>query len=445
MAHPSRRSARPPGAALPTASPRAKVGLALAGGGPIGAIYEIGTLVALSEALEGLDFNELDVYVGVSAGALIAAGLANGMTPAAMCRMFIDSDSAEVPFDPAILLRPALGEYAQRLRRLPQLLWASARDYLEDPLHRDLLASFERLGRVLPAGLFDNRGIAEMMERLFHHAGRSNDFRDLKHRLFLVATDLDTGAAVAFGSPGHDHVPISTAVQASAALPGLYPPVPIDGRWYVDGALKKTMHASVALKAGAELVLCVNPLVPYDAQRAAELGHHHERQLVNGGLPVVLAQTFRAIIHSRMQVGIANYEHEYPGADVLLFEPRADDDDMFFTNMFSYAGRQWLSEHVYHRTREDLLRRHDELAPKLARHGLRLRREVLTDPNRTLKRHLAQLKRRRAREFGLSALRLSDTLDELSRAVNRLQARRRSKLAGADETSRPPPAGSSRP
>ncbi|HSL82695.1 MAG TPA: patatin-like phospholipase family protein, partial [Thermoanaerobaculia bacterium] len=47
-------------------SPR--IGLALAGGGPEGAVYEIGALRALDEALEGLDLNRLDVYVGVSAG-----------------------------------------------------------------------------------------------------------------------------------------------------------------------------------------------------------------------------------------------------------------------------------------------------------------------------------------------------------------------------------------
>jgi len=55
--------------------------LALAGGGPLGAIYEIGTLMALSEALDGFDFNDLDAYVGVSAGGFIAAGLANGLSP----------------------------------------------------------------------------------------------------------------------------------------------------------------------------------------------------------------------------------------------------------------------------------------------------------------------------------------------------------------------------
>ena len=56
---------------------RRKAALALAGGGPLGAVYEIGVLMALSEALDGFDFNELDAYVGVSAGSFIAAGLAN--------------------------------------------------------------------------------------------------------------------------------------------------------------------------------------------------------------------------------------------------------------------------------------------------------------------------------------------------------------------------------
>ena len=70
-----------------------------------------------------------------------------------------------------------------------------------------------------------------------------------------------------FGSTGRDHVPISRAIQASSALPGLFPPVEIDGEHYVDGALNKTLHASVALDQGVGLLLCVNPLVPFDARR----------------------------------------------------------------------------------------------------------------------------------------------------------------------------------
>ena len=280
-----------------------------------------------------------------------------------------------------------------------------------------------RFGGAIPTGLFDNAGIDDFLTRLFAMPGLTNDFRQLKRRLFLIATDLDSGASVAFGSRGHDHVPIAKAIQASSALPGLFPPVEIDGHWFVDGALKKTLHASVALKEGARLVICVNPLVPFDASRAAHERHLKRRRLVDGGLPVVLAQTFRAIIHSRMKTGLAKYDMEYGDADVVLFEPNPDDADMFFTNMFSYADRRRLSQQAYRNAREELLRRHDELAPKLARHGVSINRAVLEDPHRSLARRMAQLQRRRAGAMGLAALRLSDTLDDLAATLRRLRHR----------------------
>ncbi len=94
---------------------RRKRGIALAGGGPLGSIWEIGALVALDEALLGIDFADCDVYVGVSSGSFIAAGLANGISPREMHRMFIESETADDPFEPELLLRPAVGEYLRRL------------------------------------------------------------------------------------------------------------------------------------------------------------------------------------------------------------------------------------------------------------------------------------------------------------------------------------------
>ena len=152
-----------------------------------------------------------------------------------------------------------------------------------------------------------------------------------------MATNLDTGGSVTFGAPGRDHVRISRAIEASAALPGLFPPVAIDGEHYVDGALNKTLHASVALEQGVELLLCVNPLVPFDASRARpRQGRLTVEKLNQGGLPLVLSQTFRAIIHSRMRVGMERYRRQYPNADIVLFEPDREDSDMFFANVFSY-------------------------------------------------------------------------------------------------------------
>ncbi len=360
-----------------------RIGLAVAGGGPVGLVYEIGALRALDEALEGIDFNRLDVYVGVSAGAVLASLLANHLKTGQICHTFISNESVEHPLDPRIFLMPAFGEYWKRLASLPRLTWEACWRYLSNPFDLSFLQALTRLGRALPVGFFDNEPIHDYLTRLWSAPGRSNDFRQLANRLYVVAVDLDTGEPVQFGAPGYDHVPISRAVQASSALPGLYPPVEIDGRYYVDGALRKTMHASVALREGLDLLFCLNPLVPFDARLAAGTGQPARGgKLMEGGLPVVLSQTFRALIHSRLQVGMRQYDGEFEHTDVVLFEPNRDDAKMFFTNVFSFSGRRWVCEHAYQTTRRDLLARREELEPILARHGVRLRLEILQDRER---------------------------------------------------------------
>ena len=356
---------------------RSRVGLALAGGGPLGGIYEIGALLALDDALEGLDFNDLSVYVGVSSGSLIAAGLANGLSPAELYRIYIENASEEHPITPGVFQRPALREYYDRAVGVPELLLNALWRYLQNPLERGLWGSLQALGRAIPTGVFDSAPIGRFLTRLFTTGGRTNDFRKLKHPLYVVATDLDSGESVEFGAKGYDHVPIATAVLASTALPGLFPPTRIDGRYFVDGALRKTLHASVALNEGANLVICINPLVPFDAALARERGKPKHSNLVHGGLPVVLSQTFRALIHSRMQVGMAKYDTTYKHADILLFEPDPDDAEMFFANVFSYRNRRRVCNHAYRSTIQELARQTSALTPIFARHGIRLRPDVV--------------------------------------------------------------------
>jgi len=358
-----------------------RVGLALAGGGPEGAVYEIGVLRALDEALAGVDFNDLPVYVGVSAGAFLVANLANGITTAQNVRAIVKHEPGEHPFVPQTLFTPAVGEFVRRGLMTPGLLVDAIWAYVRQPQDLTLLESLLRLSRALPVGLFDNEPIRAYLEKIYSLRGRTDDFRKLRQKLFIVATELDTGRPVRFGEPGHDHVPISRAVQASSALPGLYPPVRVGDRHYVDGVLLKTMHASVALEAGASLVICVNPIVPVDTLRAEERGVP-VHNLTDFGLPTVLSQTFRTLIHSRMNVGLKTYAPRFPDQDLVLFEPQPDDYRMFFTNIFSFSSRKELCEYAYRATRRDLVRRYDELAPLFARHGLRLRRDVLTDPTR---------------------------------------------------------------
>jgi predicted acylesterase/phospholipase RssA len=364
---------------------RGRLGLALAGGGPLGGIYEVGTLVALQDSLAGVDLAGLDVYVGVSSGGFVAAALANGISPSQMVRLFID-DGDDAALKPEIFMRPALREFAARARTLPGLALRALRQYAASPWKRGAWRSFATLSRALPTGFFDHRALDRFLRELFAAPGRSNDFRALRAKLFLVATHLDSGAPVTFGTPGFDHVPISRAIEASSALPGLFPPVTIDGAHYVDGALNKTLHASVALDAGADLLVCVNPLVPFDAARAARRDVHRERirTLDEGGLPLVLAQTFRAVIHSRMKTGMEKYRRDYPHADVVLFEPSREDADIFFASIFSYAQRKRLCAVAYDATRESLRRRFAELAPLFAKHGIGLDAARLADRSRTL-------------------------------------------------------------
>ena len=346
----------------------------------MGAIYEVGALCALEEAIDGLDCSDCAAYVGVSAGAFIAACLANGMSPRQLCAGFIENTALPPDsFDPAELLGPAWDEYRARLKRLPgrvsKALWSTL------VKGRSLLSAMESLGGLLPTGLLSSNALGAQLERQFSLPGRSNDFRTLKRRLVLVATDLDSGDAAPFGLPGWDHVPISLAAQASAALPGLFPPVEIDGRHYVDGALKKTLHASVLLDQGLDLLICLNPLVPYRAGVGADAPIH---RMADGGLPLVLSQTLRSLIHSRLELGMKRYESSHPDTDIVLFQPDAGDAEIFMANTFSYTQRRHLVEHAYKATRAALRHQAATLGPKLARHGLALRADVLAEPDKRL-------------------------------------------------------------
>ena len=98
---------------------------------------------------------------------------------------------------------------------------------------------------------------------------------------------------------------------------------------------------------------------------------------------------------------------------MVLFEPRSDDADMFFTNIFSYAGRRRLCEHAYQRTRADLSARRRELAPIFARHGIRLNLPVLKDSELHLVRASVRSHSMRSTAALDAAARLADGLDDL--------------------------------
>src|SRR3546814_12647815 len=103
------------------------------------------------------------------------------------------------------------------------------------------------------------------------------------------------------------------------------------------------MHASVLLDRGIDLLICIDPLVPFNAGLGGARGGapvddaNDGQRLVNGGLPAVLSQTFRTLLQSRMHVGLARYAQQYPGIDQMVFEPNPHDGELFPTKPFSFA------------------------------------------------------------------------------------------------------------
>jgi len=345
---------------------RSKVALVCAGGGITGAVYEVGCLRALEDLLDR-SVADLDLYVGVSGGAFVTSLLANDISPREMY------DAIAVPrrgglADPTgALFRVGLGEFWRRSLRAPRVVTDA------------LLARFGGEGRnwsdvawalfeLLPAGLLDNSGLEEYLSALFAARGRTNDFDALRKPLHVIAVDLDSGEAVDFGPGADRRVPISKAVQASTALPGLYRPVRIGGRDYVDGGVKKTAHINLAIQGGADLVICVNPIVPIDNRSGALSAH-----LSSKGVTYVLDQVLRIALHGRMQYGLERYKAEHPEVDILLLEPTRDDLRMFSYNIMRYSARKIVAAHAYGSTLQAFRTREDEYRRMLRRHGIGLR------------------------------------------------------------------------
>jgi predicted acylesterase/phospholipase RssA len=223
------------------------------------------------------------------------------------------------------------------------------------------------LFELLPAGLLDTTGMQKYLAHLFATRGQRDSFDSLARELYIVAVDLDAGEAVAFGEPGHRDVPISKAVQASIALPGLYRPVRIDGRDYVDGGVKKTAHINLAIRQGADLVICINPIVPiHNDTRGGPLGGH----LSNKGVTYVLDQALRIMLHGRMQYGLERYGLEHPDVDILLVEPQHDNLEMFSFNIMRMSARRLVAREGYTSVAETFARHRASYARMLKRHGI---------------------------------------------------------------------------
>ncbi len=387
-----------------------KTGLALAGGGPLGGFYELGALCALKDCIDALNLNDLEVYVGVSSGSFLVSALANGISTEEIADIFAFNHKTQTPFNPDHFLRPAYKLFLSKAADIPFVAYDALFSWLQNPFHTSVVDILEKFGSILPNGAFNNSSLEKFIAHVLNSKHSTNDFRQLQKKLFIVACEIDTGKIATFSTEENSDVPISKAVQASSALPGLYAPVNIKGKFYVDGALRRTMNASAALDQDVQLLFAVNPIVPFESEQILD----EKSKLLKAGLPMILSQTFRSIIQSRLKSGLDKYTTHYPKADIILVEPNNDDEMLFNTNLFSYSNRDKLCEYAYQQTRVQIQQKIDVIADILQRHNYQINEVNLYHKERTLNDFLQQEKRGKSRV----KKRLDETLNKLQRVLS---------------------------
>ena len=224
-----------------------RTALVLGGGGITGIAWQIGVLAGLTEA--GVDLTGADLVVGTSAGSVVGAQVTGGA-------------DLEVLF--ARQLEPPTEERAARMTRaaLARYAWAVLRSRGDDVGFR------RRVGALALAA--EQAGLTPTEQERLDVIGSRLVSREWPDRdLRVTAVDAETGEFRVLDRTSG--VPLLQAVAASCAVPGVYPPVTIDGRRYVDGGMRSAANADLAEGYDRVVVLApiprgVGPLASVDAQ-----------------------------------------------------------------------------------------------------------------------------------------------------------------------------------
>jgi NTE family protein len=355
---------------------RSKSALVLGGGGFTGGVYEIGALRALDLLSVNRTVNEFDVYVGTSAGSFVAAAVANGVTPEEMMRVIVQQ--VPTPFPDArisALLKPNYLEFITKGAMIPLRVAQLVRTLLRDIGQVSAVDIAVGLAEALPSGLYTGEGIERYVRTILSDPDRTDDFRLLEPELYLAATDLDTCERIVLGAQDWDDVPISTAVQASSALPMIYKPVRVKDRELIDGGVLSTTNLDIAVEAGAKFVIVVNPLVPYVndfEKRIPTIIGSRARRVSDMGFPHIGYQAFKLVAYQRLHEMARRWEERYPGVDIVLIEPEPNDELMFQTSIMNYTARVDIARHGFQSVTLKLAHDYPRFKRICARHGIEI-------------------------------------------------------------------------
>jgi NTE family protein len=357
-----------------------KTALVLAGGGLTGAVYEIGALRAIDDLLQDRTVNDFDIYVGTSAGALIASFIASGVGPEEMLQVIDGTHPYAGTIKRQHIFNLNWHQYLEWGMKLPVKLLEAWTHYLRNFGDMTLFDLLWSLSEALPSGLYDPDGLEEFVRSGMRNLGYSNDFRDLPRDLYIIATDLDCGQRAIFGRD-YIEAPISTAVAASSAMPIIYTPVRFGDGEYVDGGARGNASIDLAIEKGATLVVCINPLVPFDNQNRDKIpflgpdGGHLSKK----GVQSIANQVFHIFLHSGLHYHIKQVRRAHPEVDIILIEPSSEDYQMFFYNIMRYSARLIIARHGFESVTLNLAQEYQMYKDTLARHGIPISRRLVIE------------------------------------------------------------------
>lgn len=243
--------------------------LVLGGGGPVGIAWEVGLLAGLAEA--GVDLTTADQIVGTSAGSVVGARLAlgeplTGLLDAGAAQIDEAGGTEAATVDPEAMMAIGMAMFEA---------WTGTRP--ADEVVRqlgDLSASAQTIDEQVFVDLLSGTQVGD--------AWPDHDYR-------CTAADIETGEFVVWSSDSG--VPLNRAVASSCAVPGVYPPITIDGRRYMDGGVHSGTNAHLVAEADVVVIISViSGLIPPMAELLGKDLNEEVEALRAGGSTVEVVE-----------------------------------------------------------------------------------------------------------------------------------------------------------
>ena len=308
--------------------------LVLSGGATKAFYFHLGVLRVL-----GMD--DITSIVGSSSGAVLGAFLAAGVEVDTLVKTihqkkvyFKENETWAKKLTSSMLFRP---KYTNILRQSLmnsfsgiRFLTTLPRIYNEDILAKALDNFIKSQSQVI--GFFDGKALGE----LFKLVVPSDDFNDLQIPLFVVATALDSQKRALFNSL-YDYedesdlfatnVPLHKAIQASTAVPGMFEPMQINGKYYIDGEVKRTVSSDIGVNLADRVIIShtYQPLYLNGSGSVRDMGWYN-----------IVKQTVSMVLYERIQRQCVILREHYAHKEVLWIQPDPEDVEFFLAPEFTF-------------------------------------------------------------------------------------------------------------